>query len=243
MDKPIQFTSLSLTNVVYNPSDRLSYVSAWLALAPQVLCIMYVTLIWASREAEITLMFAGQMGCEALNWVLKRLIREQRPKQIVGKGYGMPSSHSQFVAFFSVYLTLFLLLRHQTSLVTSKSPSTFIQRAGVSLLSLVCALSVAVSRVYLSYHTPRQVWVGLAAGAFCGVAWFVVTTYLREAGWLEWALEIPLARKLRFRDLLLTEDLQDAGWERFEQRRLKRRTPPPSQTPRSTTKSSAKKAR
>ena len=25
-------------------------------------------------------MFAGQMGCEALNFVLKRLIKEERPK-------------------------------------------------------------------------------------------------------------------------------------------------------------------
>ncbi|RMZ90136.1 hypothetical protein DV736_g2641, partial [Chaetothyriales sp. CBS 134916] len=243
MDEPVQFTSLSLTNVQYNPSDRLSYISAWLALAPQALCIMYVTLIWASREAEITLMFAGQMGCEVLNWSLKRLIREERPRRgVVGKGYGMPSSHSQFVAFFSLYLTLFLLLRHQTGSVTSSSPSTFAERLGLSLLALVCALSVAASRVYLNYHTPRQVWVGFAVGLFCAVAWFLATTYLRKAGWLEWALETPLARRLRFRDLLLTEDLQDAGWEQFQQRRLKKRTLRASGAL-PTSKSNAKKAK
>lgn len=42
---------------------------------------MYVTLIWATREVEILLMFAGQMGCEALNFGLKRWIREERPKR------------------------------------------------------------------------------------------------------------------------------------------------------------------
>lgn len=42
---------------------------------------MYVTLIWATREVEILLMFAGQMSCEALNFVLKRIIREERPKR------------------------------------------------------------------------------------------------------------------------------------------------------------------
>jgi dolichyldiphosphatase len=26
------------------------------------------------------LMFAGQMSCEALNWVLKRYIKEERPR-------------------------------------------------------------------------------------------------------------------------------------------------------------------
>jgi len=37
-------------------------------------------LIWATREIEVILMFAGQLGCEALNFVLKRLIKEERPK-------------------------------------------------------------------------------------------------------------------------------------------------------------------
>lgn len=48
---------------------------------PQSLCVAYVTLIWATREVEIFLMFAGQMGCEALNFGLKRWIREERPKR------------------------------------------------------------------------------------------------------------------------------------------------------------------
>lgn len=33
-------------------------------------------------------MFAGQMGCEALNWVLKRYIKEERPR---GKKFGHSS--------------------------------------------------------------------------------------------------------------------------------------------------------
>lgn len=68
------------TDSQQNPEDPLSYLSAWLALMPQALCVAYVTLIWASREAEVILMFVGQMGCEALNFVLKRIIREERPK-------------------------------------------------------------------------------------------------------------------------------------------------------------------
>ena len=27
-------------------------------------------------------MFAGQMGCEALNWILKRIIKEERPRRM-----------------------------------------------------------------------------------------------------------------------------------------------------------------
>ena len=42
--------------------------------------MVYATLIWSNREIEIGLMFAGQMACEALNWVLKRHFKEQRPR-------------------------------------------------------------------------------------------------------------------------------------------------------------------
>ena len=79
MDDP-PLTSLSLTHVTYNPASRLSQACAFLALAPQALVIMYVSLIWSTREIEILLMFAGQMGCEALNWGLKRWLREERPR-------------------------------------------------------------------------------------------------------------------------------------------------------------------
>jgi hypothetical protein len=62
-----------------NPDDPVSYLSALLALIPQALCVIYVTLIWASREVEVLLMFAGQMLSEALNFTLKRIILEERP--------------------------------------------------------------------------------------------------------------------------------------------------------------------
>jgi dolichyldiphosphatase len=45
--------------------------------------VVYATLIWSNREIEIGLMFAGQMACEALNWVLKRYIKEERPRGMV----------------------------------------------------------------------------------------------------------------------------------------------------------------
>nr|POE53416.1 putative dolichyldiphosphatase [Quercus suber] len=78
MDDP-PLASLTLTHVHYNPADPLSHLCAYLALVPQALMITYVSLIWSTREIEIAIMLAGQLGCEALNWVLKRWIREERP--------------------------------------------------------------------------------------------------------------------------------------------------------------------
>jgi dolichyldiphosphatase len=78
---------------------------------------------------------------------------------------------------------------------------------------------VATSRIYLSYHTPKQVVVGVAAGAIFAFVWFGFTTYLRRAGWIEWALETWIARMFRVRDLVVQEDLVDSGWARWVERR------------------------
>ena len=78
MDNP-PLASLSLTHVHYDPNDLLSYGCAYLALVPQGLVIVYAALTWSTREIEILLMFAGQMGCEALNFLVKRWMKEERP--------------------------------------------------------------------------------------------------------------------------------------------------------------------
>ncbi|EUC33664.1 hypothetical protein COCCADRAFT_4789 [Bipolaris zeicola 26-R-13] len=204
-----------------DPADRVSWVCAWLALVPQALCVVYATLIWSNREIEIFLMFAGQMACEALNWVLKRYIKEERPRQMhkYNKGYGMPSSHAQFVSFFSVTLALFLIFRHVPHPTETHTPFSLGGRIVLSLLALLGAAAVAISRIYLSYHTPKQVMVGCAAGAIFALVWFAFTTYLRRAGWIEWALDTWLLRVLRVRDLVIQEDLVDSGWARWEDRR------------------------
>ncbi|RDW83865.1 phosphatase PAP2 family protein [Aspergillus mulundensis] len=212
--------SLSLTHVHYNPDDPLSLVSAWLALVPQALCVVYATLVWASREVEVGLMFAGQLVCEALNFALKRIIKEERPKQMFGKGYGMPSSHAQFVAFFAVYMGLFLIFRH--------SPTTpnqgIIYRMVASFGIALGATAVAVSRIYLTYHTIRQVLAGCAVGIVFALIWFIFTGLLRSYGWIDWVLEHSIARFLRLRDLVVSEDLAEAGWQRWESKQRIRRS-------------------
>lgn len=173
-------------------------------------------------------MFAGQLGCEALNFLLKRLIKEERPRKIHGKGYGMPSSHAQFVAFWSVSLALFLLLRHKphashnhansNSSQQSTRSWSLLERAGISLLAALVAAATAWSRIYLNYHTPRQVIVGSVAGVVIALGWFGAVAVLRQTGLLAWGLELPIAKALRVRDLIVSEDMCQAGWEKWERR-------------------------
>lgn len=130
----------------------------------------------------------------------------------------MPSSHAQFVAFFAVYLALFLLYRHTPIVANSQIMIWFL------VLGLCAGSSaVAVSRVYLNYHTPKQVLAGFAAGVVCAFSWFFVTGFLRTSGWIDWALDLNLAKQMRLRDLVLSEDLAAAGWERWETKRTSRR--------------------
>jgi len=157
------------------------------------------------------------MACEALNFILKRILKEERPKQMHGKGYGMPSSHAQFVSFFSLSLTLFLLFRHVPKRPTpSHTPLSMVLRVGLSGLALACAGLVAWSRIYLNYHTPKQVLVGCLAGSVSAVGWFFITTVIRRVGLLAWLLDQPAVRLFRMRDLVVEEDLCQAGWEKWE---------------------------
>ena len=144
---------------------------------------------------------------------------------MLGKGYGMPSSHAQFVAYFSTFLTLFMLFRYDphNHLHGSKThtPIPLWQRLLLAVAAFVCAGAVAQSRIYLNYHHPRQVYAGIAAGATCAVLWFGITGIARHLGVIAWLLDLPMARWARLRDLVLYEDLVDAGWARWEERRWK----------------------
>lgn len=233
MADPAPLASLSVTHVYYDPDDRLSLFCAYLALIPQALCVVYVTLIWSTREAEIALTFAGQLACEALNFALKRLIKEERPQRIHGKGYGMPSSHAQFVAFWSVSLALFVLVRHTPPRADAKTlaershmnrPWTLGERAAVSVAGFAVAALIAWSRIYLSYHTVRQVLAGTATGVVFAFVWYAAVGLARSGGWLTWALDIPLARAMRMRDLLVEEDPCQAGWEKWEEKKKRKGT-------------------
>jgi dolichyldiphosphatase len=137
----------------------------------------------------------------------------------------MPSSHAQFVSYFAVSITLFLLLRHNPhapNTSTTHIPTSTLERLALSVLVIAGAAAVAQSRIYLNYHTERQILVGCVVGALFAVFWYLFTAYLRRSGWLDRVLDTSIAKFFRLRDLVVGEDLVDAGWERWQQRRSKR---------------------
>ena len=93
----------------------------------------------------------------------------------------------------------------------------------LSLAAIASAVLIAISRVYLSYHTPKQVIVGCAIGVLFAMFWFGVTEFVRRQGWVDWVLEWDLMRKARVRDLVCEEDLVEVGWRVWEEKRRRRR--------------------
>ncbi|EWC44569.1 hypothetical protein DRE_06650 [Drechslerella stenobrocha 248] len=210
--------SLSITHVSYDPTDRLSLVAAYLSLIPQGLMVVYAVLIFSHRELEVILACAGQLGCEAVNYVLKRLIKEARPSNLQGNGYGMPSSHTQFMFFFATYISLWIAQRNNTI------PPLLKPVLLAALFTL--AAGVATSRVYLHYHTVRQVLVGVGAGIVIGLGWFVVTALMKDiCSGIIWdlLLENPISKALYVKDECVDVDLQRRDWESWWSARAQRR--------------------
>ena len=102
-------------------------------------------------------------------------------------------------------------------------PWSFAHRFVASVGALVLAGAVAWSRTYLGYHTEKQVLVGCGAGTLCAFAWFGVTHVVRQSGLLGQILDFPVVRWFRVRDLVVEEDLPQAGWEKWEEQRVAKR--------------------
>ncbi|XP_042210575.1 dolichyldiphosphatase 1-like isoform X3 [Homarus americanus] len=115
---PLTMTDLdwkpfSLTFVEYPKGDTIGKFLAISSLAPVAIVIGFVTLILFRRDLHTIMFFAGALLNEVINLVLKNIIAEPRPVLRGGlyTEYGMPSSHSQMMWFFTVYSILFLIFR------------------------------------------------------------------------------------------------------------------------------------
>lgn len=119
----------------------------------------------------------------------------------VGKGYGMPSSHSQFMGFFAAYAVLYIKYRIvETDWSLKKARMTLV---------LATSIAVCVSRVYLTYHTVEQVLVGASLGTAFGALWFITFSQLKSYGFIDWALDLKVSRIFLVKDTVIDQALHD----------------------------------
>ena len=105
----------------------------------------------------------------------------------------MPSTHAQFAAFLAGHALLRARRRPGSAL-----------RLLEALALAALAAAVALSRVYLGYHTPGQVAAGGALGLALGALSAAAVERAGAAGWL-WRLE-----RSALGDALLLKDSEGA---------------------------------
>ncbi|XP_019871737.2 dolichyldiphosphatase 1-like [Aethina tumida] len=171
----IQWVPLSLTLVEYPKGDLIGKFMAFISLAPFGIGAGFVALILFRRDLHTITFFIGTLCSEVLNYCIKHTVCEERPlrrdHQYVE--YGMPSSHSQFVWFFATYVIYFVFIRlhHLNNNTIIENVSKFL----IISSSVVMALLVSISRIYLHYHTIAQVLCGALVGVLFATVWFALT--------------------------------------------------------------------
>jgi dolichyldiphosphatase len=182
------FCGVAHLDFAFVPFDPSNYtrgsLAALFAFFPYFCGIFLIGYALSSRSRSLAFVIAGFLVNEAANKVLKNVFKESRPPGAALSNYGMPSSHSQFVAYLAA--CYFLLMN-----------KTIARRLTNPLFLLLAALTFVMmwSRVYLGFHTLLQTVVGAGAGAAVAVAWVAFVSRFHAAqqclGWLfELALKI-----------------------------------------------------
>ncbi|KAG6918964.1 hypothetical protein DXG01_010203 [Tephrocybe rancida] len=170
---------LDLTHVLYDDESLVSLALALITLSPILLMASYAALAVQTREYIIIVMWAGQLAGEAFNWLLKHAIKEDRPIGSIGNGYGFPSSHSQYMAYFGSFLVCHMYFRHRFA-TTGYFLIDQLWRVVVYFGLIAWPSSVAYSRYYLGYHSTNQVLWGVGIGISFGTSLYVVAELIPQ---------------------------------------------------------------
>ncbi|XP_033643543.1 dolichyldiphosphatase 1-like [Asterias rubens] len=172
----VRWRPVSLTFVEYPDGDIIGKALAYISLSPVIILVSFATLILFRRELHTVTFLCGILFNEMVNWITKHIIKEPRPargnQELLFSEYGMPSSHSQFMWFFAVYTVLFIYIRLGLQQHSSSSLLELAWKHCLAIGATMLALIVSFSRVYLAYHTVRQVVCGALLGTILAVPWF-----------------------------------------------------------------------
>lgn len=192
----IPLRALTLTHVRYQKGDYIGYFLAWVSLVPVFISLCGFTCHLMFRRELQGLFFAvGLLISQFINELIKSTFKQARPPtcELLEScdSHGWPSSHSQFMFFFSVYYTL---LTHTKLGVLSRN-----QMGIAAFVVWPMAVLTLISRVYLGYHSVVQVFAGATLGAILGGGWFWIVNYqLRPL--FPMIEESPIGSMLYFKD-------------------------------------------
>ncbi|OIT01305.1 PREDICTED: lipid phosphate phosphatase gamma, chloroplastic [Nicotiana attenuata] len=161
--------AVTLTHVRYQKGDQLGHFLAWVSLVPVFISLGgFISHFIFRRELQGMFFAIGLLISQFINEIIKKSFQQARPETCalleVCDSHGWPSSHSQYMFFFAVYITL--LTYRKLGLICRN------QLWVVLLLVWPMAVLTLYSRVYLGYHTVAQVFAGATLGAVLGGGWF-----------------------------------------------------------------------
>ncbi|KAB1202842.1 Lipid phosphate phosphatase gamma, chloroplastic [Morella rubra] len=188
--------AVTLTHVRYQKGDRLGYFLAWVSLVPVFITLGgFVSHFIFRRELQGMFFFLGLVVSQFINEFIKTSVQQARPETCflleTCDSHGWPSSHSQFMFFFAVYLTLLTYKGIGLWGTKNKWVMTFWPWS--------LAILTMFSRVYLGYHTIAQVFAGAILGMFVGAVWFWVVNSVFSAYFLA-IEESAFGRKFYIKD-------------------------------------------
>ncbi|KAG0481193.1 hypothetical protein HPP92_011709 [Vanilla planifolia] len=169
--------AVTLTHVRYERGDPLGHFLAWVSLIPVFISLGgFVTHFLFRREIQGLCFFLGLLFSQFFNELIKSSVQQSRPATCAAlemcDSHGWPSSHSQYMFFFSIYFSLLILTRG------GGNASSRTTRILLSLFPWPAAVLTLYSRVYLGYHTVAQVFAGAILGLFLGAIWFWIVDNL-----------------------------------------------------------------
>ncbi|KAL6441936.1 hypothetical protein ACFW04_002365 [Cataglyphis niger] len=168
----LEWIPLSLTLVEYPQGDLFGKLLAVLSLMPFAIIAGFITLILFRRDLHTIVFFSGIIINDCINFVLKYTICEARPmkRDSLYAEYGMPSTHAQFMWFFTAYTILFIYFRlNYNCTIVEKFWRTI-----VAVGCIITAVLITYSRIYLLYHSITQIFFGALIGLALGIAWFII---------------------------------------------------------------------
>lgn len=213
------------TYILYDPNDKLSFICCYFSLLPVGILVFYFSWFIITREIEAIILAGGHVLNDIINNIVKNIVKEDRPvdfgtfqKDSVRSGYGMPSAHSQFMGFFGMYVGLRVWFQW--------GGLSKVHKILASILILVAAIGVIFSRVYLGYHTLKQVVVGASIGALFGSCHFIASTLVRYLGIIDWLLSWKLFQWFLIKDSCFQApySLRDEYNAYLERRKLEPKT-------------------
>ncbi|KAM7266574.1 hypothetical protein ACFE04_004471 [Oxalis oulophora] len=158
-----------MTHIRYQNGDKLGHFLAWISLLPVFISLPgFFSYFIFQREIQPIFFFLGLLFNQFISQLVKNFVRQPRPGTCtvleMCNTHGWPSSHSQFMFFFAIYVTLLLSFKDQPT----------------ATVVLVWSLAFLMmwSRVYLVYHTVGQVIAGAVLGVLFGGIWYCVVHHV-----------------------------------------------------------------